>query len=204
VGEVQIRGRVAALLELGSGFNPQFTGRENVYLSCSLFGLSRLETDRLYPEIVNFAETEKFMDSPIRHYSSGMKARLGFAVSTSLEADIYLLDEGLSAGDVAFKEKCQDRIKGLLARDKTWIITTHNLKELDNHCSRAFLLCAGQFSVRTSLAEALTEYRKMCRSKDSALAQVRLEIDHLRLPDRNRVELDPSCCQGMVASSWSK
>lgn len=198
-GEIRVQGRVAPLLQLGVGFHAELTGRENVFLSCSLFGLSRSQTARIYDEIVDFAELEEFMDRPVKHYSCGMTARLGFAVSTSLDADLYLLDEGLNAGDVAFRDKCQERIQQLLKRDKTWIISTHSLSELDQHCNRAFLLDDGRLVVQQSIKQAADSYRRLCLKRQLLpLRQIRLEADAIHWNDSRRIELQPGRFQGKI------
>lgn len=199
-GEVSVRGRVAPLLQVGVGFHPELTGRENVFLSTSLYGLSRSESEAVFPEIVRFSELEDFIEQPVKHYSCGMRARLGFAVATSLEADLYLLDEGLNAGDSAFKEKCKERIDQLLRQDKTWIISTHSARELDQYCSRAFLLEDGRLSVRESLDEAMEEYRSLClRRRATTLKQTLLHEQDIWNDDGSRLKLDPAGCRGRIA-----
>src|SRR4051812_35549452 len=110
-GEIRIRGRVASLLELGAGFHPDLTGRENVYLNASILGLSRRDIDERFDDIVGFAELERFIDQQVKHYSSGMYMRLGFAVATNVDPDVLLIDEVLAVGDESFQRKCYDRIK---------------------------------------------------------------------------------------------
>ncbi|MBN9417040.1 MAG: ATP-binding cassette domain-containing protein [Candidatus Eremiobacteraeota bacterium] len=199
-GAVQVRGRVAPLLQMGVGFHPELTGRENVSLSCSLHGMNRTEIQDLMPAIFDFSELEdKFLDTPVKYYSSGMKARLAFSVSSSIEADIYLLDEGIGAGDVAFKDKSQQRIQQLLRKKKTWIVTSHNLGELGKFFSRVFLLCDGQLSVRTSLAEALSEYRLMSQGQlRSSVRSIQRQPDHLQDGQR-RVTIQNERCQGGIS-----
>ena len=124
---IRYRGRVAALLELGAGFHPELTGRENVYLNASFLGLSRKETDRVFDDIVAFAELEDFMDNQVKFYSSGMLVRLGFAVAVHVDPDILLIDEVLAVGDEAFQKRCLDRVQSFQTEGRTIVLVTHAL-----------------------------------------------------------------------------
>ncbi|MFN8474676.1 MAG: ABC transporter ATP-binding protein [Anaerolineae bacterium] len=139
-GAVIVDGRISALLELGAGFHPDLTGRENVYLNGSILGLDRRTIDQLYPHIVKFAELEDFIDMPVKHYSSGMYMRLGFAVAIHAEPDILLIDEVLAVGDAAFQAKCMHRILDLKKRGVTIIIVSHDLESVRKLCNRVFWL----------------------------------------------------------------
>ncbi|MFN8498728.1 MAG: ABC transporter ATP-binding protein [Anaerolineae bacterium] len=139
-GAVIVDGRISALLELGAGFHPDLTGRENVYLNGSILGLDRRTIDHLYPHIVKFAEIEDFIDMPVKHYSSGMYMRLGFAVAIHAEPDILLVDEVLAVGDAAFQAKCMHRILDLKKRGVTIIIVSHDLEAVRKLCNRVFWL----------------------------------------------------------------
>jgi len=143
-GRVEVRGRVSPMLEIGVGFHPELTGQENIYLNGSLLGLSRREVDRMYRLIVEFAELEDFIDVPVKHYSGGTQARLGFSIAAHLDPDILLIDEVLSVGDEAFQRKCQERLQQFRARGKTILIVSHNLRAVAALCDRACLLLRGR------------------------------------------------------------
>jgi ABC-type polysaccharide/polyol phosphate transport system ATPase subunit len=143
-GRVIVRGRVAPLLELGAGFHPELTGRENVYLNGTLLGMSTAEIDRLFPEIVDFAEIGDFIDAPLRTYSTGMGARLGFAVATARRPDILLIDEVLSVGDMGFQEKCKARIDTYRRQGPTILLVAHSPTLIREVCERAVWLDGGR------------------------------------------------------------
>jgi len=143
-GVIRYRGRVAALLELGAGFHPELTGRENVYLNASFLGLSRKDTDRVYDDIVAFAELQDFMDNQVKFFSSGMLVRLGFAVAVHVEPDILLIDEVLAVGDEAFQLKCLDRVRSFQAEGRTIVLVTHALDTVREVCDRAVMLDHGR------------------------------------------------------------
>ena len=142
-GSIAVSGRVAALLELGAGFHPDLTGRENVYLNGSLLGLSRREITERFTDIVSFAEMERFIDMPVKHYSSGMYVRLGFAIAVHVQPDILLIDETLAVGDLSFQRKCLDRIYELKRGGITILFVSHNLEVVRQLCSRAIWLDQG-------------------------------------------------------------
>ena len=143
-GEIKVKGKVAALLELGSGFNPDFTGRENAILSGTLLGSSRKEITRKIPDIQEFAEIGEFFDMPIRTYSSGMQMRLAFSVATSIQPDILIVDEALSVGDAFFQAKCFERISKFKKNGMSLILVTHDINEIPKHCDLALLLVKGK------------------------------------------------------------
>lgn len=142
-GEVQVNGRVAALLELGSGFNFEFTGRENVYLNGAILGFSREEMDNLFDEIAAFADIGEFMDQPVKFYSSGMFVRLAFAVQACVEPDVLIVDEALSVGDIFFQQKCHARMEELLARQTAIIIVSHDMAAIEKYGTQTMLLEQG-------------------------------------------------------------
>lgn len=142
-GGVEVKGRVAALLELGAGFNPEFSGHENVYLNGSVLGLTRSELDAAYSDIVAFADIGDFINQPVKTYSSGMVVRLAFAIAMHVSPDILLVDEALSVGDIAFRNKCLEAIQGMVARGVTIVFVTHDLGTLQLICSRAIWLQNG-------------------------------------------------------------
>ena len=142
-GEVEIRGRVAALLELGAGFNPEFSGRENVYLNGAILGISREEISRRFADIEAFADIGEFIDRPVKSYSSGMYVRLAFAVSACIDPDVLIVDEALAVGDAKFQAKCFRRFEELVARGTTILLVTHSTEQITRHCDRAILLEGG-------------------------------------------------------------
>ncbi len=144
-GSVKINGRIAPLIEVGAGFVPDFTGRENVYLNGAILGMSRQEIDRKFDEIVDFAEMAQFIDTPVKRYSSGMQVKLAFAVATSIESEILIVDEVLAVGDLAFQRKCFDRMEDLIkGQGKTVLVVSHNIRQIERLCSRVILLNNGQ------------------------------------------------------------
>ena len=147
-GSVKVNGRIAPLIEVGAGFVGDFTGRENVYLNGAILGLKRKEIERKFDEIVAFAEMEEFIDTPIKRYSSGMQVKLAFAVATSIESEILIVDEVLAVGDIAFQRKCFDRMEDLIKRQgRTVLLVSHNLRQVSRLCSRAVLLDRGRVSI---------------------------------------------------------
>jgi ABC-type polysaccharide/polyol phosphate transport system ATPase subunit len=145
-GRVVVRGRVSPMLEIAVGFHPELTGQENVFLNGSLLGLSRREVGRLYPAIVEFSELEEFIDVPVKNYSSGMHARLGFSIAVHLDPEILLIDEVLSVGDQAFQEKCQDRMRQFRLQGKTIILVSHSLEAVASLCDQVCLLVHGRIA----------------------------------------------------------
>ncbi len=140
-GEINVKGRVSALLELTSGFDPEFTGRENIYLKGRILGLKDKEIEKLEPGIVKFAELEEYIDQPVRTYSSGMKARLGFSISANIEPEILIVDEALSVGDEEFKKKCVNKVNEIMAQDNvTMLFVTHSTSIAKEFCKRGIVL----------------------------------------------------------------
>ena len=143
-GRVHIRGRVASLLEVGTGFHPELTGRENVFLNGAILGMSKSEIKRKFDEIVAFAEVERFLDTPVKHYSSGMYVRLAFSVAAHLEPEILVVDEVLAVGDVAFQNKCLGKMETVAKSGRTVLFVSHNLGSIQNLCTRCVLLNGGK------------------------------------------------------------
>jgi ABC-type polysaccharide/polyol phosphate transport system ATPase subunit len=160
-GVVVVRGVVSPMLEIGVGFHQELTGRENIYLSASLLGLPRKEVERLYPAIVEFSELEDFVDVPVKNYSSGMQARLGFAIAAHLNPDILLIDEGLSVGDEVFQRKCQGRLTQARSRGKTVMFVSHNLHAVAALCDRVCLLVHGKVVALGAPNEVVPRYREL-------------------------------------------
>jgi len=143
-GNIKVQGRIAPLIEVGAGFVSDFTGRENVYLNGAILGMSRHEIDKKFDEIVSFAEMEQFIDTPVKRYSSGMQVKLAFAVATSIEAEILIVDEVLAVGDLAFQRKCFDRMEDMIKRQgKTVLLVSHNIRQVERLCSRVLLMDHG-------------------------------------------------------------
>lgn len=143
-GTIRTTGRVQSLIELGAGFSPILTGRENIYVNAAVLGIGRKQIDRVYEEIVDFADIGDFLDTPVQNYSSGMKARLGFAVVTQLDSDIILIDEVLAVGDTAFQEKCMRRMDALRSSDRALVFVTHSLYQVEALCDKALWLEGGR------------------------------------------------------------
>ena len=160
-GQVDVRGRVAALLELGAGFNPEFTGRENVYLNASILGLTREETERHYQAIVDFADIGPYLDEPVRTYSSGMFVRLAFAVAVAVEPDLLVVDEALAVGDEAFQRKCFARIEQLKARGTAVLFVSHATATVVQLCDRAVLVDAGEVLAVGAPKDIVAAYQKV-------------------------------------------
>lgn len=167
-GEVWHEGRIAALLELGAGFDPEFTGVENIYLNASLLGFSRRETDRLFPQIERFAEIGNFLYQPVKTYSSGMYVRVAFAIAASLEPDLLILDEWLAVGDSVFQHRCLRRIHDLQEQGTTVLFVSHDLGAVRSLCSRAILLNSGRVVTDGSPADVLNCYQKIIMERDQA------------------------------------
>ena len=159
-GSVKVTGGVAPLIELTGGLKSDLTARDNIALVAGLHGLSRSEVKKRFDNIVEFAEVGDFLDTPVRHFSSGMKVRLGFSIVTSIDEPIILVDEALAVGDAAFKEKCYIRMKDLLNQGKTLFLVSHKEKDLKEFCTRGLYLKNGSLAFDGSLNEALAQYQK--------------------------------------------
>lgn len=167
-GRVVMCGRVAPLLEIGAGFQPELTGRENVFLNSTLLGRTHKDTERLLPEILDFAELEDFIDAPLRTYSTGMVARLGFSVATCIRPEILLVDEVLSVGDAQFQQKCLDRMYSFLDQGTTVVIVSHGMGTIESFCSRALWLNNGRVEAYGAADEVARQYVQRFRPKPKA------------------------------------
>ena len=165
-GQIEIEGRVGALLELGAGFHPDLTGRENIYLNGSILGFSRAKMDRIFDDILDFSEMERFIDVPVKHYSSGMYMRLAFAIAIHLDPDILLVDEVLAVGDQAFQLRCLDKINEMKRRGVTIVLVTHALDQVRELCDRAIWLKEGQVQDIGPVERVLGEYREEVLAQD--------------------------------------
>ena len=157
-GHLQVNGKVSALLELGSGFHPEFTGRENIFLYGDLHGISRQDMNARFDEIVSFAEIGSFLEQPVKYYSSGMFVRLAFAVATALSAELLLIDEALAVGDVFFRQKCYERLEALRRKGTAIILVSHAMGEVQEFCQRALLLQEGNPTYLGHVQEAVNRY----------------------------------------------
>ncbi|WP_374686498.1 ABC transporter ATP-binding protein [Promineifilum sp.] len=183
-GRVTLHGRVSSLLEVGTGFHPELTGRENVYLNGTILGMRKAEVDRKFDEIVSFAEVEKFIDTPVKRYSSGMRVRLAFAVSAHLESEILLVDEVLAVGDAAFQEKCLQTMDGVARVGRTVLLVSHNMQVIQRLCRRALLIEGGRLAASGAPAEVIETYLQ-AYTRDPLPEPLSLK-DQLRL---NRIQL---------------
>ena len=158
-GELKISGRLSALIEVGSGFHPELTGRENIYLNGSILGMLRREITEKIDSIINFAELRQFIDTPVKRYSSGMYVRLGFSIAAHLDPDILLLDEVLAVGDAAFQQKCIERVLELKKTGRTIVFISHDLRAVQKLCDRTILLKKGQIEADGDTAETIALYK---------------------------------------------
>jgi ABC-2 type transport system ATP-binding protein len=170
-GRVGTRGRIAALLELGAGFHPELTGRENVYLNASILGLSKKETDRRFDDIVAFSELDPFIDNQVKHYSSGMFVRLGFAVAVNVDPEILLIDEVLAVGDERFQRKCIARIRGFQEEGRTIVLVTHAVERVRDICDSAVMLDRGQVRAVGEVRGVLREFRSALLEERAAFVR---------------------------------
>ena len=157
-GTAEIHGRVGSLLEVGTGFHAELTGRENIYLNAAILGMKKAEIARKFDEIVAFAEVEKFIDTPVKHYSSGMHVRLAFAVAAHLEPEILLVDEVLAVGDIAFQKKCLGKMENVAKEGRTVLFVSHNTAALRQLCQTGILLHSGAVRSRGAILDCLDEY----------------------------------------------
>lgn len=167
-GSIRMRGKVAALIALGAGFNPILTGRENVYANGAVLGMSRREIDSKFDDIVEFADVAEFIDAPVQTYSSGMQVRLGFAVATCIDPDVLIIDEVLAVGDSAFQSKCFKRIGQLVAQNCCIIFVSHQLYHVSRICTKALLMAHGEVAHYGNVSEAIRAYRSVAPKPEPA------------------------------------
>lgn len=165
MGGVKVKGTIAPMLELGAGFDPNYTGKENIYLYGATMGFSRKFIDEKYDEIVEFSELKEFINAPLKSYSSGMKSRLGFAIATAVKPDVLILDEVLSVGDAAFKEKSEQRILDMMADGVTVLFVSHSTERVKKLCNKAIILTKGQVVAYGEVGEICDIYTEMVNSK---------------------------------------
>ena len=159
-GKIEVTGRLASLLEVGTGFHGDLSGRENIYLNGSILGMTKAEIDKHFDEIIDFAEVEKFLDTPVKRYSSGMYVRLAFSVAAHLNSDILILDEVLAVGDAAFQKKCLSKMNSLsLSEGKTLLFVSHNMSSIRNLCNKGIYLEHGKLSAEGKIDEVVVKYQ---------------------------------------------
>ena len=197
-GRVAIKGRVASLLEVGTGFHPELTGRENIYLNGAILGMSRTEIRKKFDEIVAFAEVEKFLDTPVKRYSSGMYVRLAFAVAAHLEPEILIVDEVLAVGDAQFQKKCLGKIQDVSINEgRTVLFVSHNMAAVQNLCDRVIWMNKGQVIEEGGSAKVVSTYLQT--SFSTLTEQVWQELE--TAPGNNKVRLRRACVQPVDGSS---
>ena len=191
-GTIRVHGRVGALLELGAGFHPMLTGRENIHLSGAILGVSKKEMDKKFDEIIDFAALPESIDTPVKYYSSGMYVRLGFSVAMSIDPDILVLDESMAVGDTAFKKRCFDCIHAFIETGKTVVVVTHNLQEIERITNRVLLVDHGVIRANGTPDEVIASYMSMlntqrpreqqeCNNGGEKVERPVIEITHVEL-----------------------
>jgi len=163
-GYADINGRIASLLEVGTGFHPELTGRENIFLNGSILGMKRVEIKKKFDEIVAFAEIEKFIDTPVKFYSSGMYVRLAFAVAAHLDPEILMVDEVLAVGDIAFQKKCLNKVKEAGGQGQTSLVVSHNMETITRICERAIWLDRGRLMLESNVSDTVSAYEASTRA----------------------------------------
>ena len=198
-GSVVVNGKIGALLELGAGFNPEFTGRENVYLAAAVMGFSGAETDALYESIVDFSGIREFIDQPVKTYSSGMYVRLAFSIATSANPDILVIDEALSVGDGAFAKKSFERIMQLKTQGTTVLFCSHSMYQVESFCDRALWLDRGQVQMEGPAADVVAAYTDSLRAENAHSADkpspntasaLEVSVASQAAPSSNELEID--------------
>lgn len=182
-GKITIRGRTHAMLELGAGFHPELSGRDNVFLNGSIYGFSRRDMSQRFDQIVEFAELERFIDTPVKHYSSGMFMRLGFSIAAHMDPDILVIDEVLAVGDASFQRKSHKALRDLKANGTTILFVSHNPEQVRGFCDRAILLEHGQLVDFGPASDVVDHYSRLLRGEETRVALLRVQAsDHLGVP----------------------
>jgi lipopolysaccharide transport system ATP-binding protein len=187
-GEVILRGRVGSLLEVGTGFHPELSGRENIYLNGAILGMKRKEIDHNFDDIVKFAEIEQFLDTPVKRYSSGMYVRLAFAVAAHLQPEILLVDEVLAVGDAQFQKKCLGKMKDVSEGGRTVLFVSHNMKMIEALCEKAYLLDAGKLVKEGPASEITKAYSELGGAKGEIYHVLTPELKWLGVSNRDSLE----------------
>ncbi len=189
-GSVNVKGRISALLELGSGFNPEFTGRQNVFFNGKILGLSRQEIEEKFNRIAEFADIGDFIDQPVKTYSSGMFVRLAFAVAINVEPDILVVDEALAVGDEVFQRKCFSRIEAIQKSGGTVLFVSHSASSIIELCDRAVLMDHGEILLQGTPKQIVSKYHKLIYAPEDKLATIRKEIKELDPDQENQKEAE--------------
>jgi lipopolysaccharide transport system ATP-binding protein len=180
-GRIDIYGRIGSLLEVGTGFNLELSGRDNTYLSGAILGMKKAEIDRHFDEIIAFAEIDRFIDTPVKHYSSGMYLRLAFAVAAHLQPEILLIDEVLAVGDAAFQKKCLGKMDDVAKQGRTVMFVSHNMSAVQELCQRGILIESGNIAFDGPVTECISQYFKRTSATDVAGAEVRSGSDAVQI-----------------------
>lgn len=199
-GDIKIHGRVSSLLELGAGFHPDFSGRENIYNNASIFGLTKSEIDKRYNQIVEFSELQEFIDNPVRTYSSGMYMRLAFSVAINVDADILLIDEILAVGDANFQKKCMDKIKELKHEGKTIVIVTHDTGSVERICDKAAWLEKGEIMHCGNSFETVNHYLEYMGEKQQNKSSLANEV--IQVQEKAESSQVENCTQEINKKRW--
>ncbi|MEA2061123.1 MAG: ABC transporter ATP-binding protein [Thermodesulfobacteriota bacterium] len=184
-GTIEMRGRVAALLELGAGFHPEFSGRQNIFLNASLLGISQGEIERKEEEIIAFSELDSFIDRPVRTYSSGMYVRLAFSIATMVDPDILIIDEALAVGDMSFQKKCIQRMNQFKEQGKTMLFCSHSMYHVQELCERVIWLENGRIRKFGPCDEVAAQYEAFCNEKKEAMDDSREKVSGSSAPDQD-------------------
>jgi lipopolysaccharide transport system ATP-binding protein len=187
-GEVVLRGRVGSLLEVGTGFHPELSGRENIFLNGAILGMKRKEIERNFDDIVKFAEIEQFLDTPVKRYSSGMYVRLAFAVAAHLQPEILLVDEVLAVGDAQFQKKCLGKMKDVSEGGRTVLFVSHNMKMIDALCEKAYLLDSGRLVKEGPASEVTKAYSELGGGKGEIYHVLTPQLKWLGVSNRDNLE----------------
>ncbi len=198
-GKVIVNGRTYAMLELGAGFHPELSGRDNIFLNGSLYGFSRKDMRRKYEEIVRFAELERFVDTPVKHYSSGMFARLGFGIAVNMDPSILVIDEVLAVGDSAFQQKCFQALDGLKSRGTTILFVSHDADIVRDFCDRAALIVDGHLTDIGAANDVIDHYEQMLHTGDQPFRLLRVRaLDEYRFATEEVVGGQPLRVEALI------
>jgi lipopolysaccharide transport system ATP-binding protein len=202
-GYADIHGRISSLLEVGTGFHLELTGRENIYLNGAILGMKRAEIDRKFDEIVEFAEVGKFIDTPVKHFSSGMHLRLAFAVAAHLEPEILLVDEVLAVGDMTFQKKCIGKMENVAAHGRTVLFVSHNLAAVKELCQTSIVLNNGRLEFRGPVVEGISHYSQSLRENRSDAVASSTGWRHVRVNGRaNSIDASVGVGEPFSTEAW--
>ncbi len=196
-GSITVNGRVSSLLELGAGFHPDVSGRDNIYTNAAIFGLSKKETDERLDKIIEFSELEEFIDNPVRTYSSGMYMRLAFSVAINVDADVLLIDEILAVGDANFQQKCYDMLNSLKAKGVTIVIVSHDMGTVEKFCTRAIWMKGGEVMYDGDPKEAVDTYLSYMHEKQMARIRQKGSSEEIAAAE-SRGDTDPPTMERLV------